>query len=146
MKKVQDIKKQSKKYERIILKQIGNFIHNQRKEKGVTIKDLNVMTGIGIGIISDLENHKNSMPRIETFVRISEALDIPLSLIFEKMKPITTKVSNGSKIVADDTVNKYDLLASFIAGLDYSNEDVAEVVSYVKYLDYKKRNSVTFLQ
>ena len=146
MKKVQDIKKQSKKYERIILKQIGNFIHNQRKEKGVTIKDLNVMTGIGIGIISDLENHKNSMPRIETFVRISEALDIPLSLIFEKMKPITTKVSNGSKIVADDTVNKYDLLASFIAGLDYSNEDVAEVVSYVKYLDYKKRNLVTFLQ
>lgn len=139
MKRVEDIKQQVEMYEKLILNQVGVFIYNQRKQKNITIKDLNIMTGVGTAVISDLENQK-SMPRVETLLRISEALEIPNTLLFEHMKLVTTAIGNGSVAHADtiSVSNKYDQLATFVAGLDYSKEDVAEVVSYLKYLDYKK--------
>lgn len=139
MKRVEDIKQQVEMYEKLILNQVGVFIYNQRKQKNITIKDLNIMTGVGTAVISDLENQK-SMPRVETLLRISEALDIPNTLLFEHMKLVTTAIGSGSVVHADtiSVSNKYDQLATFVAGLDYSKEDVAEVVSYLKYLDYKK--------
>ena len=36
-------------------------------------------------------------------------------------------------------MNKYDKLSSFVAGLDYTKEEVADIVSYIKYLDFKKQ-------
>lgn len=139
MKKAEDIKRQAEMYEKLILNQVGVFIYNQRKKRNVTIKDLNKMTGVGTAVISDLENQK-SMPRVETLLRISEALEIPNTLLFEHMKLVTTALGHGGKARADRIFasNKYDQLATFVAGLDYSKEDVAEVVSYLKYLDYKK--------
>jgi transcriptional regulator with XRE-family HTH domain len=140
MKRPEIIKHQVEMYEKIILNQVGVFVYNQRKQKNITIKDLNIMTGVGTAVISDLENQK-SMPRVETLLRISEALDIPNTLLFEHMKLVTTAIGNGSRARADriSISNKYDQLATFVAGLDYSKEDVAEVVSYLKYLDYKKK-------
>lgn len=140
MKNAENVKIQAGMYEQIILNQIGVFIYNQRKKRNVTIKDLNKMTGVGTAVISDLENQK-SMPRVETLLRISEALDIPNTLLFEHMKLVTTALCHGSVVHHADRIfasNKYDQLATFVAGLDYSKEDVAEVVSYLKYLDYKK--------
>jgi transcriptional regulator with XRE-family HTH domain len=140
MKRPEIIKHQVEMYEKIILNQVGVFVYNQRKQKNITIKDLNIMTGVGTAVISDLENQK-SMPRVETLLRISEALDIPNTLLFEHMKLVTTAIGDGSFARADkiSVSNKYDQLATFVAGLDYSKEDVAEVVSYLKYLDYKKK-------
>ena len=138
MKNPKDVKKQVKLYEKEILKQVGVFIYNQRKKRGVTIKDLNLMTGVGTAVISDLENTK-SMPRIETLLRICEVLDISLSDLFDHMKLGTVKTDSNSALVTDNPMNKYDKLSSFVAGLDYTKEEVADIVSYTKYLDFKKQ-------
>ena len=95
MKNTEDISKQAKIYEQLILNQIGAFIANKRNEKNITIRELNKITGVSIGVISDLENAK-SMPRVETLIKLAEALEISLSLIFENMKPATQKTSNKS--------------------------------------------------
>ncbi len=138
MKNPKDVKKQVKLYEKEILKQVGVFIYNQRKKRGVTIKDLNLMTGVGTAVISDLENTK-SMPRIETLLRICEVLDISLSDLFDHMKLGTVKTDSNSTLVTDNPMNKYDKLSSFVAGLDYTKEEVADIVSYIKYIDFKKQ-------
>lgn len=138
MKRADDIKKQVKLYEKMILEQIGPFIHRRRKEKNINIKDLNIMTGVGTAVISDLEN-TISMPRIETLLRICEALDISFPTLFEQMKPITIGHAKGSRLVLDNT-NKYDRLSTFVASLGYSKEDVIDIVSYVKFLDFRKQN------
>lgn len=139
MKKSEEVKAQAKLYEKEILKQIGVFFFDKRKAKDVTIKDLNIMTGVGTAVISDLEN-KQSMPRVETLLRICEVLEISTSDLFDRMKLGTVKKGNNSKLVIDDSMNKYDLLSSFVAGLDYSKEDVADIVSYAKYLNFKKQS------
>ena len=138
MKNPEDVKKQVKRYEKEILKQVGVFIYNQRKKRGVTIKDLNIMTGVGTAVISDLENTK-SMPRIETLLRICEVLDISFSDLFDHMKLGTVRTDDNCVLVTDYSMNKYDKLSSFVAGLDYTKEEVADIVSYIKYLDFKKQ-------
>ena len=137
MKNVEDISKQAKIYEQLILNQIGAFIANKRNEKNITIRELNKITGVSIGVISDLENAK-SMPRIETIIKLAEALEISLSLIFENMKPATQKISNHSKIIPDD-MNKYDKISTLLAGLSYTKEEIADIISYIKFTDYKKQ-------
>ena len=138
MKNPKDVKEQVKLYEKEILKQVGVFIYNQRKKRGVTIKDLNIMTGVGTAVISDLENTK-SMPRIETLLRICEVLEISFSDLFDHMKLGNVMTDNHHAIVTDYPMNKYDKLSSFVAGLDYTKEEVADIVSYTKYLDFKKQ-------
>lgn len=138
MKNPKDVKKQVKLYEKEILKRVGVFIYNQRKAREVTIKDLNLMTGVGTAVISDLENTK-SMPRIETLLRICEVLDISYSDLFDHMKIGTVRTDDGSVLVTDNPKNKYDTVSSFVAGLDYTKEEVADIVSYMKYIDFKKQ-------
>ena len=138
MKNPEDVKKQVKRYEKEILKQVGVFIYNQRKKRGVTIKDLNIMTGVGTAVISDLENTK-SMPRIETLLRICEVLEISFSDLFDHMKLGNVRTDDNCVLVTDYQMNKYDKLSSFVAGLDYTKEEVADIVSYTKYLDFKKQ-------
>ena len=137
MKNAEDISKQAKIYEQLILNQIGAFIANKRNEKNITIRELNKITGVSIGVISDLENAK-SMPRVETLIKLAEALEISLSLIFENMKPATQKTSNKSKIIPDD-MNKYDKISTLLAGLSYAKEDITDIISYIKFTDYKKQ-------
>lgn len=141
MKKSEEVKAQAELYEKEILKQIGVFFYDRRKAKDITIKDLNIMTGVGTAVISDLEN-KKSMPRVETLLRICEVLEISTSNLFDRMKLGTVNRENGSRLVIDDTINKYDRLSSCVAGLDYSKEDIAEMVSYAKYLDFKKQGKL----
>lgn len=138
MKNPKEVKKQVKLYEKEILKRVGVFIYNQRKARGVTIKDLNLMTGVGTAVISDLENTK-SMPRIETLLRICEVLDISYSDLFDHMKLGTARTDDDSVLVTDNPKNKYDTVSSFVAGLDYTKEEVADIVSYMKYIDFKKQ-------
>lgn len=137
MKNAEDISKQAKIYEQLILNQIGAFIANKRNEKNITIRELNKITGVSIGVISDLENAK-SMPRVETLIKLAEALEISLSLIFENMKPATQKISNSSKIIPDD-MNKYDKISTLLAGLSYAKEEITDIISYIKFTDYKKQ-------
>lgn len=137
MKNAEDISKQAKIYEQLILNQIGAFIANKRNEKNITIRELNKITGVSIGVISDLENAK-SMPRVETLIKLAEALEISLSLIFENMKPAAQKISNSSKIIPDD-MNKYDKISTLLAGLSYAKEEITDIISYIKFTDYKKQ-------
>lgn len=137
MKNAEDISKQAKIYEQLILNQIGAFIANKRNEKNITIRELNKITGVSIGVISDLENAK-SMPRVETIIKLAEALEISLSLIFENMKPATQKTSNKSKIIPDN-MNKYDKISTLLAGLSYAKEEITNIISYIKFTDYKKQ-------
>lgn len=141
MKNAEQIKQEAEYYENLILNQIAIFINNKRKEKGITVRDLNKITGVSIGVISDLENH-NSMPRIETLIRICEALDIDINVLFENMKLAPSTLRKGTR-TNTQKINKYDKLGQLLAGFEnseYTKEDIAEIISYAKYIDFKKQD------
>ena len=124
--------------EKLILKKLGTYIATQRKQKGITQKELNNLSSVSLAVIADLENGK-SMPRVETLIRLAIALKINVNDIFETMKcdtnnalmkPIKAKSSRDSE------------LASAIAGFGYEKNMVNEIMDFISFIEYKyKKNN-----
>lgn len=55
---------------------IGMMIKEVRKQKGLTLKKLSELTGVGKGTLSRIENGKRS-PLFETVRRIEKGLPVP---------------------------------------------------------------------
>ena len=65
---------------------IGKKIKKLRLEKGMTIQDLSVKTGLSKGLISQIENEQVSPP-ISTLMKIANGLEVEISYFFEQDEP-----------------------------------------------------------
>jgi HTH-type transcriptional regulator, competence development regulator len=66
-----------------ILTQFGAMLRKIRTDKGLTLLDLEVSTGINEGDISRIENGKKNFT-FTTLVKLAKGLDIPLSRLLGK--------------------------------------------------------------
>lgn len=108
-----------------ILTQLGTFIVANRHRKKLTQKEVNKKSHVSLAVIADLENCK-SMPRIETLVRISSALEININEVFEVMK------YNKSKNI--DEPYKASILASF----GYDKYEVELILQFMRFIKFEK--------
>ena len=69
--------------------EIGPFIRDLRKERGMTMIQLAERTGFSQGFLSKVENSK-SAPSVSTLIKIAKALDVRLSYIFGESESETT--------------------------------------------------------
>lgn len=49
-----------------------------RKIHNLTLQDISTMTGIGTGRLSEIETGKTPNPRVDTLIKIADALDVTL--------------------------------------------------------------------
>ncbi len=61
--------------------EIGPFIRELRKQRGLTMVQLAELTGFSQGYLSKVENSK-SAPSVSTLIKIAKALNVRLSYIF----------------------------------------------------------------
>jgi transcriptional regulator with XRE-family HTH domain len=61
-----------------ILSKLGHTLRQARKQKGLTLLDLEISTGISEGDISKIENGKKNFA-ITTLIKLAKGLDISLS-------------------------------------------------------------------
>lgn len=54
-------------------------LRKMREKNGLTQQELSAKTGIGQGIISDIERGATKNPRFETVAKLAEALNCPIS-------------------------------------------------------------------
>lgn len=66
-----------------VLKQFGTLLKQIRTEKGLTLLELEVRTGINEGDISKIENGKKNFA-FTTLVKLSKGLDISVSKLLNK--------------------------------------------------------------
>ena len=59
-----------------------NTMKQIRKEKGITLTELSIKTGISIGYLSHLENGTRKNPSIEIMDKIAIVLDKSVSDVF----------------------------------------------------------------
>ena len=55
-----------------------------RKEKGMTLKELSEKTGLSVGYLSHLENGERNNPSLDTLIKICNALNMDISLLFTR--------------------------------------------------------------
>lgn len=66
-----------------LLKQFGSILRQIRNEKGLTLLELEVRTGINEGDISKIENGKKNLA-FTTLVKLAVGLEISLSKLLAK--------------------------------------------------------------
>ena len=65
-----------------MIAEISAKIHNLRKEKDLTLKDLSMKTDLSVSFLSQVENGYSSLA-ITSLKKIAEALNVPMSYFFK---------------------------------------------------------------
>ena len=69
---------------------IGNRIRDRRKDLGLTLRDLSVLSGSTVPTISNIERGKRDV-KITTLIALSAALRIELPILFASKEDSTTR-------------------------------------------------------
>lgn len=56
---------------------IGDIIKEYKEKAEITVADLSEKSGVSVGVISDLINHRGRVPSLANFVRLAVALELP---------------------------------------------------------------------
>lgn len=62
---------------------IGDKIRLLRTEKKISIRKMAEITGLSKSTLSDIENNKSKKPTVDTVGKIANALEVPISELFE---------------------------------------------------------------
>lgn len=78
---------------------LGQTIKTNRKNKGWTLRDLSLATGLSTAQLSKLENNKSN-PSIDSLRRLSKAFDLPISaLTLTETRQQLSPVLNGEGFI-----------------------------------------------
>lgn len=88
---------------------IGDKIRLFRTEKKISIRKMAEITGLSKSTLSDIENNKSKKPTVDTVGKIANALEVPISELFEdtnlqgeeSVKQNTTKEELNEKDLSD---------------------------------------------
>lgn len=119
--------------EECVLKKLAVFISAIRKEKGLSVREVNERSKVSLAVINDLEKAR-SMPRVETLIRLGLALEIDFNEVFRALI-LPDKISTDINFYK---VNKTDL-AMDIARYGYDKNQIAEIIDFIKYIDFKSK-------
>lgn len=75
-----------------LLQYLGAVIRRRRIYKRLTVADLSKLTGVSVGVISDLENCRGRIPSLVNFIKIANALNFinaELNTIYHYEKLLT---------------------------------------------------------
>ena len=95
--------------------EFGEFIRKRRKELGLTIKEVEEITGISNAYLSQIENGKRGIPSVSVLSKLSNALGVSFFDLFAAMKNLDEKTKNeinelreayGTKSYREETYRK----------------------------------------
>lgn len=137
------IEEETNRFEKIVLNRVGTFINTKRTEKKLTIRELKKRSHVSLAVITDLEKG-NSMPRVETLIRLAIALEIDFNDVFNAMiLPKSCKTFNikDNKHSKNSKSKQQAELATSIAGFGYNKDQVAEILEFIEFIDFKHSNN-----
>ena len=115
----------------LIRANIAQFLSSKRKEKDISIRELNRLSGVSTAVISDLENCK-ALPSIEIIVKLAFALDIE----FENLIYAFAKGNTNIKFAESKPIDEMAELRSILYRKGLSSPQIADVVMFIKFIEY----------
>ena len=131
--KGQTIEEETKELERNALKVIGTFYRTKRDEKGISQRELNKRSHVGLGVIAELEK-ASAMPRIETLIRLALGLEFEIQDIQALLNAISPKGNSFQVGISRDK----NFISELIKQCNYTKEEISEIADYLKYIEYKR--------
>lgn len=107
-----------------VYKELGKKIRKYRKNKGLTTLELAERLNVSVGHISNIENGKNDIFKLELLFNLTKELDIPLNNLLNISELKISKV----------TMDAERIEVSFIKPDIVQNRDMAVIEKYLKIL------------
>ncbi|MFJ2029596.1 helix-turn-helix domain-containing protein [Streptosporangium sp. NPDC087985] len=106
-----------------MLSEVGNQIRSIRKEAGLTLDQLSELSGLSIGIVSQIERGRAN-PSFATLVQLAHGLGIPVGRLFQvqdqRRSPVVRKTErrllDGHGVGIPDDGSRYELLTPDLNG------------------------------
>lgn len=119
--------------EQCVLKKLAVFISTKRKEKGLSVREVNERSKVSLAVINDLEKAR-SMPRVETLIRLGLALEMDFNEVFKALI-----LPDIISINANSNEDKKTNLAMDISKYGYDKNQVSEIMDFIKFVDFKNK-------
>ncbi|SKA82336.1 Transcriptional regulator, contains XRE-family HTH domain [Caloramator quimbayensis] len=115
---------------------VSEKIKDLRLKKNISTYELSKITGIPQSTISKIENGKRKID-IEILNKIATALDVPLNYFFDdKTYPKTNSFEKVDKIIEG---NKIETLAAHFKSEKFTDEDIEDIESFIRFILSKKQ-------
>jgi len=108
-------------------KTVGNILKDQRERKRLTLREVEIQSGISNAYLSQLENDKIKKPSANTLYKLSELFGVNFDDLM---------VAAGIVEKKRETNNSF----SFSSEQNVTKEEEAELLKYLKYLRYKEND------
>ena len=108
-------------------KSVGDILKDQRERKRLTLREVEIQSGVSNAYLSQLENGKIKKPSANTLYKLSELLEINFDDLM---------VAAGIVEKKRESTNSF----SFSSEQNVTKEEEAELLNYLKYMRYKKND------
>ena len=118
---------------------LGKTLKNTRENVSLTLRDVEIATGISNAYLSQLENEKIKKPSANILYKLANVYKIDLNVLL-CASGIIEKNENS------EVIKQQSLLEREIAFYKdkLSEDEEKEIVDFIKFLRYKKGNDTTF--
>lgn len=118
---------------------LGKTLKSTRENVSLTLRDVEIATGISNAYLSQLENDKIKKPSASILYKLANVYKIDLNVLLYA-SGIIDKNENS------EVIKQQSLLEREIAFYKdkLSEDEEKEIVDFIKFLRYKKSNDATF--
>ncbi len=116
-------------------KSIGSALKEARGLISMTLRQVEVATGISNAYLSQLENDKIKKPSANVLYKLSSIYKIDLNSLL-RASGIIKKSDLGDNEATSDFSNNVAFYSS-----DLSEDDQRQILEYIKYLKFKSNNA-----
>ncbi len=108
-------------------KTVGNILKTQRERKRLTLREVEIQSGISNAYLSQLENDKIKKPSANTLYKLSELLEVDFDDLMVAAGIVEKKRATNTGF-------------SFSSEHNVTREEEEELLNYLKYMRYKKND------
>ncbi len=122
---------------------LGSELKLLRKMKGLTLRQVEVISGVSNGYLNLLENDKVKEPSPRILSKLSQAYEVPYTQLMILAGYLTP--GEGKQLTrmparpAGGTAGKPDLAGIVVRTInDLTDEELQQIKDYIKYLKFKR--------
>lgn len=127
------------------VKQFGDFLKQQRKEKKMTTSELAELSGLSQSYISNVENGRRSKPKAETIKKFSKGLGLSYVWLLEVAGLTDTKMSGEEFFLLPEEITLLDAKKYLRISNDKNYHDgyISELINLSNEYAEKKFSDLT---
>lgn len=115
---------------------LGDELKKVRMVKGLTLREVEKLTGISNGYLNQLENNKVKKPSPHYLHKLAQAYELPYDKIMEKAGYVAPKENTNSGVETENSLPSFALYKIE----DLTEEEKEKIAEYIRFLRSQRKS------